>query len=144
MMQNTVPLRAGVSKIPESSDVRGWVLYDGHCPICRAGARRLACIAGGRGYRLRPLQLRWVQAELDTRTEPIRDEMLLLLPDGRLLGGVDVYTHLGFRIWWAWPLAAIVSLPGIHWLAGKVYAWIAANRYRFTRACEGDQCRVGH
>jgi predicted DCC family thiol-disulfide oxidoreductase YuxK len=70
--------------------------------------------------------------------------MLLMLPDGRVLGGVDVYIHLGFRVWWAWPLALLASIPGLHWCFGKLYAWVAANRYRWTGACESGQCEIGH
>ena len=121
--------------------MRGWILYDGTCPLCRRGARRFGGIAVKRGYRLMPLQRRWVKEMLAQRDEPVADEMLLLLPDGRLLGGVAAYIHLSFRVWWATPLAVIASIPGIHWLTRKLYAWIAANRWGISRACGLEGCR---
>lgn len=143
MSDNTAAIRAGVSKIPEMSEVQGWVLYDGTCPLCRRGARRLGGIVTKRGFRLRPLQLRWVAEVVARQPGPVGDEMLLLLPDGRLKGGVDAYIHLARRVWWAWPLATLARIPGLHFLCRKLYAWVAANRFGISRACGLDGCRVG-
>lgn len=93
-----------------------------------------------RGFRLVPLQRRWVRDEIARRADPVADEMLLLLPDGRLLGGVDAYIYLSWRVWWAMPLAVLASLPGLYYLTRKLYAWIAANRFRI---CGEEGCRVG-
>ena len=120
----------------------GWLLYDGRCPICRKGARRLHGLASRRGFRLVPLQRRWVQEELAGRDEEIPDEMLLLLPDGRLLAGVAAFLHLGRRIWWAWPLATLAALPGFRWLAERMYRWVARNRYAISHACTKDSCGI--
>jgi len=135
-------MRTGVPEVPATIDARGWVLYDGTCPLCRRGARRLGGIVTKRGFRLRPLQLRWVQEVVARQSAPVADEMLLLLPDGRLLGGVDAYIHLAWRVWWASPFAALASIPGLHWLARKLYRWVAANRFGISRACGLDGCRV--
>jgi predicted DCC family thiol-disulfide oxidoreductase YuxK len=122
--------------------VRGWLLYDGRCPFCRAGVRRCGGIAVKRGYGLAPLQRRWVVERLAARSEPVPDAMLLLLPDGTLLEGVDGYLHLCRRIWWGWPLGLIGALPGIHWLLGRLYAWVARNRLGISRTCGLDGCNV--
>jgi predicted DCC family thiol-disulfide oxidoreductase YuxK len=37
-----------------------------------------------------------------------------------------------------WLLGAMLRLPGIHWLAGVAYRWVARNRHRLpggTPAC---------
>lgn len=126
-------------------ETRGWILYDGRCPICRRGVRRMGCAVERRGFRRVPLQRRWVQDLLAEREEEIPDAMLLLLPDGRLLMGVDALLYLGRRVWWTWPLAALGSLPGVRALLRPLYAWVARNRYALTGACTADTCRrPGH
>lgn len=138
------PIARRFLAIPGLSEVRGWIFYDGTCPICRRGARRMGAVVVRRGFRLRPLQLRWVKAVLAQHPEEVGDELLVLLPDGRLLGGVDAFIHLATHVWWAWPFAALASIPGLNFLARKFYAWFAANRLGISRACGVDGCRVGH
>ena len=121
---------------------RGWVLYDGRCPICRRGARRMACAVQRRGFALVPLQRHWVRDALAAREEEIPDEMLLLLPDGSLYCGVEAFLYLGRRIWWAWPAAMLARLPGFKALAKWAYAWLARNRYTLSHACTDEGCSL--
>ena len=144
MRDNAAAISARVSVVPEMREVRGWILYDGRCPICRRGARRMGAVVLRRGFKLSPLQRRWVRDLVERQPEPVGDELLLLLPDGRLLGGVDAFVHLAWRVWWAWPFAVLASLPGLNFLARRFYAWFAANRLGISRACGVDGCRVGH
>ncbi|MHC4955412.1 MAG: thiol-disulfide oxidoreductase DCC family protein [Planctomycetota bacterium] len=131
-----------VSQIPEAREnMRGWLLYDGRCPICRRGVRRLGGIIRRRGYRLAPLQRRWVQERLAARREELPDAMFLLLPDGRLLAGADAYLFLCRRVWWATPLALLGALPGMRAVLRRLYAWVARNRFAISRTCGLNQCR---
>jgi predicted DCC family thiol-disulfide oxidoreductase YuxK len=120
----------------------GWILYDGRCPICRRAARKMSCTVQRRGFRLEPMQRHWVQEKLGARLAALPDELLLLLPDERLLHGVDAFLYLGRRIWWAWPAAVFVSLPGMTWLARRLYTWIARNRYALSGSCNAEGCRL--
>ena len=141
-MQTSAAAQSDISKIPELKKTRGWILYDGRCPFCRRGARRLGGIVSRRGFRLVPLQRRWVQERLARTNKPVADEMLLLLPDDTLLGGVDAYIHLCRRVWWAAPIGLLASLPGCYFSLRKLYAWVAANRFGISRACGLDGCRI--
>ena len=87
-----------------------------------------------RGYALVPLQRRWVRDRIEAAPAADADAMLLLLPDARLLEGVDAYLHIGRRVWWAAPLAVIGALPGFHWLLQRLYAWVARHRHAISRA----------
>ena len=138
-MQTAIPISPVSSRITEIIEIRGWILYDSRCPLCRRGARRLGGVAVRRGFRLMPLQRRWVRELLP---QSVADEMLLLLPGGRLLGGVDAYIHLAARVWWATPLAALASIPGLNFMTRRLYTWIASNRLGISRACGLDQCRI--
>jgi hypothetical protein len=110
----------------------------------------LGGIVISRGYRLAPLQRRWIQPLLAGRQGPgpmaeagAADEFLLLLPDSRLLGGVDAVLYLAKRVWWASPVALVLSVPFLNAVARRLYAKLAASRIRNSCATGGGQCRAG-
>jgi predicted DCC family thiol-disulfide oxidoreductase YuxK len=76
-----------------------------------------------------------------------REEAMKLMQavdsNGQVYGGVDAWARIGLLLS-GWNLAAwLLFVPGIHWLAEKIYAWIARNRYRWNReACADGSCGV--
>lgn len=59
--------------------------------------------------------------------------------DGRVYAAQDAVARLllGSRVWWR-PFGAVILVPGVHWLAGVGYRWVARNRHRLpggTPAC---------
>jgi predicted DCC family thiol-disulfide oxidoreductase YuxK len=120
------------------------VLYDGRCAFCSASAARVRRF-DSRG-RVELLDLhdpsvlrRFPQVD---RGEAMQ-WMLALDPKGRTYRGADAWAQIGSRLP-GWNLLAwILLVPGIHWLARKIYAWIARNRYRWNRTvCSDDSCSV--
>jgi hypothetical protein len=85
-------------------EVRGWVLYDDACGICRSWIPFWSGTLAKRGFAVAPLQSKWVQARLGSQTEDLFQDLRLLLTDGRQVRGADVYRYLMKRIWWAYPL----------------------------------------
>ncbi len=116
---------------------RGWVLYDGSCPICSGGAERFHRILHARGFGLAPLQTPWVQDRLNLKTDTPLEEMRVITHDHRILGGADGLIYLSAQVWWAWPVFAIAQLPGMRSLAWGAYRWIAKRRY-----CLGGVCQL--
>ena len=118
----------------------GWVVYDGECGVCAGLARRFRRVLERRGFALVPLQSPWMSSRLrfsyGIPLEQLLDEMRVLTPDGRALGGADAVLFLARRIWWARPLAALASSPPIHALLRRAYCWFAARRHRLSAACE--------
>jgi predicted DCC family thiol-disulfide oxidoreductase YuxK len=120
------------------------VLYDGHCAFCTASAERarrfdthgrvefldLHDLTVPRRFpQVDPdLAMRWMQA-VDTR--------------GRVFSGVDAWARIGLLLP-GWNLVAwVLFVPGVHWVASRVYRWIARNRYRWNRQiCEDGSCAV--
>jgi predicted DCC family thiol-disulfide oxidoreductase YuxK len=118
------------------------VLYDGHCGLCRSSANRVKRM--DRGARIELLDLhdpsaaarfpqlnreeamRWMQA-VDTR--------------GRIFSGVDAWARIGLTLP-GWKLIAwLLLVPGIHFIAQKIYEWIARNRYRWNQQkCADGTC----
>ncbi len=137
--------------------VRGWVLYDGDCPLCVGAVARFAPLLNRHGFQCAPLPTRFERsAGLPTRREEVGftnppgrrpalrlnpgeplDEMKLLAGDGQIFGGADALAQIARRIWWAWPLFALAQIPGVKILLRAIYRGVAANRQ-----CVGGACRM--
>ena len=120
------------------------VLYDGGCSLCRASVarvqefdeqRRIAFLdvhdpaVKARYREIDPeIAMRWMQA-VDTR--------------GHVSSGVDAWARMGLLLP-GWKLVAwVLLLPGVHWIAAKVYGWVARNRYRWNRdLCADGTCSI--
>src|SRR6266850_6058238 len=111
---------------------RGWVLYDGDCPLCVGWARRAERILLKRGFGLGPLQSPWVKEHLNVEEGERFSEMRLLLTDGRAPGGADALVEISRRIWWAQPFVWLSKVPGALPVLRSAYRWVADRR-----ACRG-------
>lgn len=120
------------------------VLFDGRCALCRASAARVRRL-DSRG-RIELLDLDdpsvIVRFPLLDREQAMK-WMLAVDPEGRSYQGAEAWARIGSLLP-GWNLLAwILLVPGIRWLAGKFYAWIARNRYRFRRTvCSDGSCSV--
>jgi len=120
------------------------VLYDGSCSFCRASAARVRRSDAAQRIELldlhdpaaqqrfpqidREVAMRWMQA-VDSR--------------GRVYSGADAWARIGLLLP-GWKLVAwLLLVPGIHWIAVKIYAWVARNRYRWNRTiCDDGSCAL--
>jgi hypothetical protein len=57
---------------------------------------------------------------------------------GKIYCGIDTYIQVLKRIFYLFPLAIVLKLPGIYHLAKKVYSYIAKNRP--TERCTEENC----
>jgi len=120
------------------------VLYDGTCSLCRSSAERVERF-DSRG-RIELLDLHDPSAsrrfpQVD-REEAMR-WMQAVDAGGRIFSGADAWARIGMLLP-GWKLVAwLLLVPGVRWLAGKMYSWVAMNRYRWNRAvCEDGSCRM--
>lgn len=120
------------------------VLYDGTCSLCRASANRLKRM--DHGARIELLDLHDPSAA--TRFPKVnREEAMRLMQAvdarGRVFSGADAWTHIGLALP-GWKLIAwLLLVPGIHFIAKQIYAWIARNRYRWNKEqCADGTCAV--
>jgi len=120
------------------------VLFDGSCNLCRGSAARVKRF--DRANRIEFLDVN-DPVSLQRFPQVNREEALRWMQavdsNGNVFGGSDAWARIGSRLP-GWKLIAWVLLvPGIRWFAGKFYAWIARNRYRWNRElCEDGTCRV--
>ena len=120
------------------------VLFDGACNLCRASARRVHEL-DTRG-RIELLDLHQPSAA-ERFPQVDREEAMKWMQAvdrrGRIFSGADAWARIGLLLP-GWNLLAwMLLVPGVRWIAGKAYAWIARNRYRWNRAlCQDSTCRV--
>lgn len=118
---------------------RGWVLYDEACAFCTRWVRFWRGTLEQRGYAIASLQTPWVMERLKMEPKELLRDIRLLTAEGRLVEGADVYLHVMRRIWWAWPLYVLFSLPVLNRAFWIGYRLFAANRYLLGLSCEKPQ-----
>jgi predicted DCC family thiol-disulfide oxidoreductase YuxK len=122
------------------------IFFDGACPLCCRKVRL---------YRSRDLfqRINWIDiaapdfnpAAFGLDANRVNQEMHALLPDGRVVTGVEALRE----IWRALPprgwtrlLLVLLRLPGAMPLARILYRLFARNRYRLTGRCTPAQCKA--
>ena len=115
---------------------RPLLLYDGDCAFCTTCARVLERI--GPDTEIVPWQFTDL-AELGITEEQATEAVQWVGTDGTVRSGHEAIAatlNTAGRIWKI--VGRMVLLPGISWLAAKVYRLVADNRYRLpgsTPAC---------
>lgn len=116
--------------------VRGWILYDGTCGICRSLAPRLMRRLGRSGIALAPLQAPWVAARVHAAPGDIATDVLLLLADGAaVVRGADVYRFALRQYPVTYPLYLLSHIPPARQAFDCCYRLIARHRHRLSRMC---------
>jgi len=120
------------------------VLYDGACSLCRVSVARV-----------RPFDTRDRIEFLDLHDPSVQKRfpqidqeaamrwMQAVDQQGRQWSGADAWARIGLLLP-GWNLVAWVLLvPGVRWLAARIYFWIARYRYRWNRSlCSDGSCSV--
>jgi predicted DCC family thiol-disulfide oxidoreductase YuxK len=124
------------------------VLYDGACRFCSAAAQRLAALARRGTVEMVNFQS---PGALDrfpgVSHAACMQAMHLVTPDGRLYRGAEAGVRaLATRRFPGW-LAYAYYLPGLRQLFDRLYAFVAARRYRLmgrtaAAECDGGTCAL--
>jgi predicted DCC family thiol-disulfide oxidoreductase YuxK len=120
------------------------VLYDGACNLCRASVARVRRMDPRGRIELVDLHdagvpVRFPQVDID---EAMR-LMQAVDPRGRVYSGADAWARIGLALpVWKW-IAWLLLVPGIHFVAQRLYGWVARNRYRWNRElCDDGTCAL--
>lgn len=111
------------------NQARGWVLYDDLCGFCRRWVPMWAGTLRRHRFSFAPLQADWVAQAIPMDRQELITDLRLLLADGRLVSGADVYRYVMRFIWWAYPLYLFAVAPGTRRLIDWGYRTFADNRY---------------
>ena len=113
----------------------GWVLYDGSCGFCARWVPFWGPRLDRIGLGTAPLESDWVRARLPIPESPADMDLTLLLQDGGIVRGAEVYRFVMRRIWWACPLYVLSITPGLRAIFNFGYRTFARHRYQVSRAC---------
>jgi predicted DCC family thiol-disulfide oxidoreductase YuxK len=120
------------------------VLYDGQCKLCTRAARRLTSLARAAAVEAVDFQEPGALARFPGLThEACMQAMYLVAPDGRLFRGVEAAVRAVATRPLLGILASTYYLPGVRQLCDRLYAWVAANRYRLFGKNRADECAEG-
>lgn len=120
------------------------VFYDGLCSLCRASAERVRRMDNSRRVELIDLHDASVAQRFPQIDRVIATRWMQAVDrGGQVSSGAAAWARIGMLLP-GWNLVAwLLLVPGINWIASKVYAWIADNRYRWNRSiCADGTCSV--
>ncbi|XXF75288.1 DUF393 domain-containing protein [Myxococcaceae bacterium GXIMD 01537] len=119
------------------------ILYDGHCRLCQAGARRFQALLGMHGTELRSFREEGALAAFPgVEFARCEEAMQLVQADGRVLEGAEAVVRALGRRWWGKALL-VYYVPGLRQLVDAVYRAVARYRFRIAgRACPDGACAV--
>ncbi len=106
--------------------LRGLLFYDRDCRWCRRLVRLTRGMLKRHGFAYAALQSPWAQRRLALTGVP--DEMKLLLPHGRVLGGARALVALAQAVPWSRGLAAPARLAPVLAALDASYRFVAAHR----------------
>lgn len=129
-------------------DNRLIIIYDGHCVLCTRTVARL-------------MKLR---TTVDIESIPLQDERTFtILPDGydynlldkeihvidmssgRIIRGAEAIVYVMTKLPSLRYVSMMYRIPGMKWLASRIYQWIAKSRYDLfgkTDECDSGHCRM--
>jgi predicted DCC family thiol-disulfide oxidoreductase YuxK len=123
----------------------GWIFFDAQCAFCVGHRQRWGRIFERRGFVWIPMQTPGTAERLGITEAELQTEMWLLLADGRKFSGVNAWSGLMPRVWWLWPLGALLTVPGFNASGRALYRWIAKHRHGLGGTCtmpKGRQSRT--
>ena len=110
------------------------VLYDDSCPLCTFQMRVITWLDWFNVVRLLPLSHPGASELAPMLTqEALLEAIHCLAKDGRIHRGARCIRFLGLRMPLAVPVALVLWLPGVIWVAERVYQWISRRRHLLSR-----------
>ena len=143
MSTTAAPPAPTAPALPPAAEGKAVVLYDGACPLCRAGVKTLHRLDWFKQIPFHDARAATLPpAEVPLVRKMMLEEMHLLTPDRK-------HAPAGFKAfrWMAWRLpltvlfAPLLYIPGIPWLGNRVYLWVAKNRFKLV-PCKDGVCHL--
>lgn len=110
------------------------VLYDDECPMCTFQMRVLTWLDWFNTLTLLPISNpRAAEAAPSLTHEDLMAAIHCLARNGRVYRGARCIRFVGLRLPLLAPLALFLWIPGVIWVAERVYRWVSRNRYLLSR-----------
>lgn len=110
------------------------VIFDGDCQFCSAQMRMAARLDWLRRFRF----LVSVDPEVariipGVSSDALDEAIHCVTAQGRIFRGVRCLRFIGLRTPLLFPLALLLWIPGMLWIAEPAYRWVSRNRYILSR-----------
>ncbi len=110
------------------------VLYDDQCPMCTFQMRVLTWLDWFNTASLLPMSHpRALEAAPGLTREALHAAIHCVTPERRVYRGARCLRFVGMRMPLMVPLALVLWIPGVIWIAERIYAWVSTNRYVLSR-----------
>jgi predicted DCC family thiol-disulfide oxidoreductase YuxK len=116
------------------------LLFDSDCPMCTFQSRTLSWMDWFDCVEMVPLKDdRAKEIAPDITREDLLEAIHCITPDDEIHRGARAIRFLGLRIPLLVPVGLFLWLPGVIWVAEKVYAFVSRHRLFFSKifGCKG-------
>jgi predicted DCC family thiol-disulfide oxidoreductase YuxK len=116
------------------------VLYDGECMFCTFQSRVITWLDWFHTVSLVPIaDPRVAEIAPGVAREDLQEAMHCVAKNGRIYKGARCIRFISLRMPLAFPLALLLWIPGVIYLAEMVYRFISRRRYAISRlfGCKG-------
>lgn len=115
------------------------LFYDGYCPLCVAEMNKLKQYDSNAWLDFVDIQSPlFGESYPDMNWQQLNDRIHGMLPDGRLLSGLDV-TYLAWKLVGKGWVYAPLRWPVLAWFADAAYGVFAKHRYRISFLLTGKK-----
>jgi len=110
------------------------VLYDDHCPLCLSQTRMLRRLDWFHVFRFQGISdSRSMELVPNLKREDLLAAIHCVTKDGKIFRAARCFRFLAMRIPLLIPLALLLWIPGMIWVAEKIYTRVANNRHFLSR-----------
>ena len=110
------------------------VLYDDQCPLCTFQMKLLTWLDWLNTITLLPISHpRSSEVAPRVTREDLLEAIHCVTPENRVYRGARCLRFVGMRMPLLVPMALVLWIPGVIWVAEKFYQWISRNRHLLSR-----------
>lgn len=129
-------------------DNRLIIIYDGHCVLCTRTVARLMTLQTTAVIESIPLQDERTVTLLPegyNREQLDKEIHVIDMSNGLIIRGADAVVYVMTKLPSLRFVSIMYRIPGMKWLASRIYQWIARHRYELfgkTDECDSGHCRI--
>lgn len=110
------------------------LLYDDGCPLCTFQMRVITWLDWFHRVELLPISdPRAATVAPGLTPEALSEAVHCVTGEGRVHRGARAIRFIGMRLPLAVPVALFLWLPGVIWVAERIYQWVSRNRHLLSR-----------
>jgi predicted DCC family thiol-disulfide oxidoreductase YuxK len=110
------------------------VLFDDGCPLCTFQMKLLTWLDWCNAVTLLPISdARAAQIAPQLSREDLLEAIHCITPEGRVHRGARCVRFVGMRMPLLVPVALFLWIPGVIYIAERIYMWISRNRHLLSR-----------